>query len=466
MRLPCTCLDGERSPSTLPPPSASTASAGARTPTTPATERPEEGFTITSHESFAELQVSAPLVRALDAQGVTTPFPIQSLVIPAASAGEDVLAKSPTGSGKTLAFLLPMLDALAEVPATPSALILAPTRELASQIQEQAAPLAKAVGLRTQVVLGGTPIDKQVRSIRGAHIVVATPGRLIDLIGRRALDISAVEILVLDEADRMLDMGFRPQTDRIVARLPKDRQTMLFSATLDGAVGDLARSYTHDPARLEAGALSEDVGEVAHTFAPVPDSGAKLDVLMEILASEDRDLALVFSRTRHGAKRLKRRLEQRGVDAAALHGDMTQPARQKALAAFGRGDVDVLVATDVAARGIDLDDVTHVIHYDAPTTREDFVHRSGRTGRAGRAGTCITMVMSSEEADVSRLAAVCGLEDEYRAAGLSMAAPRVVHTTRRRRRGGGAPPARSRPVPAAPQNRGNRVARQSAPPQG
>ena len=359
-----------------------------------------------------------------------------------------------------------MLDALAEVPATPSALILAPTRELASQIQEQAAPLAKAVGLRTQVVLGGTPIDKQVRSIRGAHIVVATPGRLIDLIGRRALDISAVEILVLDEADRMLDMGFRPQTDRIVARLPKDRQTMLFSATLDGAVGDLARSYTHDPARLEAGALSEDVAEVAHTFAPVPDSGAKLDVLMEILASEDRDLALVFSRTRHGAKRLKRRLEQRGVNAAALHGDMTQPARQKALAAFGRGDVDVLVATDVAARGIDLDDVTHVIHYDAPTTREDFVHRSGRTGRAGRAGTCITMVMSSEEADVSRLAAVCGLEDEYRAAGLSMAAPRVVHTTRRRRRGGGAPPARSRPVPAAPQNRGNRVARRSAPPQG
>jgi superfamily II DNA/RNA helicase len=321
-------------------------------------------------------------------------------------------------------------------------------------------PLAKAVGLRSQVVLGGANLERQAKSARGAHLIVATPGRLIDLLGRGLLDVGAVRVLVLDEADRMLDMGFKPQTDRIVAAVPRDRQTMLFSATLDGAVGDLARSYTHDPARIESEGLEREVVEVAHSFAGVADSRAKLEVLLDVLSGEDRGLALVFSRTRHGAKRLGRRLEQRGQKAATLHGDMTQAARQRALARFARGDVDVMVATDVAARGIDLDDVTHVIHFDAPSTREDFLHRSGRTGRAGRGGSCLTLVSAGEEADVSRLAAACGLEEEYRAAGLTVAAPRIVHSTRRRRG------PRNRPAPAAPASstpRGNRVARRSSP---
>ena len=399
-------------------------------------------------------------MRALAARDIIEPFPIQTAVIPIAGAGEDVLAKSPTGSGKTFAFLLPMLDALEAEDRAPAALVLAPTRELASQIHDEAVPLATAVGLRTAVVLGGADLKRQAKAVRGAHLIVATPGRLIDLLGQGVLDLRSVGVLVLDEADRMLDMGFRPQTDRIVAAMPRDRQTMLFSATLDGAVGDLARSYTHDPARIESDGLDREVVEVTHRFAGVTDSSAKLDVLLDILAAEGRGLALVFSRTRHGAKRLGRRLEQRGLKAATLHGDMTQGARQRALARFARGDVDVMVATDVAARGIDLDDVTHVVHFDAPSTREDFLHRSGRTGRAGRGGSCVTLVTAGEEADVSRLAAACGLEDEFRAAGLSVAAPRVIHATRRRR-GPRARPAPAVPVSAAP--RANRVRRRSAP---
>lgn len=338
--------------------------------------------------------------------------------------------------------------------------MLAPTRELAAQIEEQAAPLAQAVGLRTAVVVGGTPIERQIAKAKKADVLIATPGRLIDLIGRKSVDLGAVQVLVLDEADRMLDMGFKPQTDRIVAMLPKDRQTMLFSATLDGAVGEIGRAYTTDAARVQAESATDDDIEVEHKFVAVEGSNAKLNALVEILKTDEPGLTLVFSRTKHGVKRLRRRLDQRGLTAACLHGDMTQAGRQRALADFSRGKVQFLVATDIAARGIDVDGMTRVIHYDAPTTREDFVHRSGRTGRAGRAGTCITLVMATEEADMSRLAATCGLEEEYKAAGLRVAPPRTV-SGRRGRSGGGRRGAR--PAPAPTPDRGNRVRRRSAP---
>lgn len=260
----------------------------------------------------------------------------------------------------------------------------------------------------------------------------------------------------------MLDMGFRPQIDRLIARLPRRRQTMLFSATLDGEVGELARAYTDDPARVSAAALGDGEGEVAHSFTSVQGNRGKRDALLELLERGDPGLTLVFSRTKHGVKRLRRELEQRGTSVAALHGDMTQAGRQRALAAFTDGKVNVLVATDIAARGIDLADITRVVHFDAPTTREDFVHRSGRTGRAGRSGVCVTFVTSAEEADVSRLAASCGLEAEYQAAGLKMAAPRILRTGGRNK-GRGGRRARSTAPPTPTPDRGNRIRRKSTP---
>jgi superfamily II DNA/RNA helicase len=437
------------------------ASVGKRTTEhTLAASRPQGDGNIPDSQGFAELGVSAPITKALTKSGITTPFPIQSFAIPTAASGRDLLAKSPTGSGKTLAFLVPALDRIGATTGALTFLVLAPTRELAAQIEEQAAPLAKAIGLRTAVVVGGTPIERQIAKAKKAEVLIATPGRLIDLLGRKSVDLRSVEVFVLDEADRMLDMGFKPQVDRIVAMLPKDRQTMLFSATLDGEVGEIGRAYTSDAARIHAESATEEDIDVEHRFVPVASTGAKLDALLEILAADESELTLVFSRTKHGVKRLRRRLDQRGVSAAALHGDMTQAGRQRALGEFSRGKVKVMVATDIAARGIDIEGMARVVHYDAPTTREDFVHRSGRTGRAGQAGTCITLVMDSEEADMSRLAAICGLEEEYKAAGLKVAPPRTVAGRRGRKTGARRS---TRPAPAPTPDRGNRVRRRSAP---
>jgi ATP-dependent RNA helicase RhlE len=383
-------------------------------------------------KSFPALGISAQVERALAKRGVSEPFPIQTLVIPTALEGSDVLAKSPTGSGKTLAFGLPLIERVDARASSVHALVLVPTRELALQVAETIAPLAAALGLRTAAVYGGASIAVQAKKSKGAQILVATPGRLEDMFRRRLIDISTVRILVLDEADRMLDLGFAPQVERIVRHLPTDRQTLLFSATLDGQVGDIAAKYTRQPARFEAEPLVpiEDAGEVEHRFVPVTQEG-KVDALVsEIDLAEG--LALVFVRTKRGADRLVQTLARREVAAEAMHGDMSQAARQRALERFRSGRVRTLVATDVAARGLDLNDISHVINYDPPGDDKDYVHRVGRTGRAGRAGNGVTLVLPDQVADMSRVAARLGHRDEFEREGLKTAPPRQVYRTRRR----------------------------------
>jgi len=384
-----------------------------------------------SHTTFATLGLSAELVEALERSGITTPFQIQSRAIPPALAGTDLLAKSPTGSGKTVAFAAPLVERLPRDDARPAALVLVPTRELAVQVTEVLETLASARKLSVAPVYGGVPIRPQANLARDAHVVVATPGRLQDLVDRRLITLDAVEILVLDEADRMLDMGFKPQVDRIVKRLPRDRQTMFFSATLDGEVGELARAYTQSPARIEAELPWEHApGEIDHRFVAVtPDT--KVDTLIELLEAE-RGLALVFVRTKRGADRLARKLDQRGVKAVALHGDLGQGQRQRALERFESGRVTTLIATDVAARGLDLDDVTHVINFDPPEDGKSYTHRVGRTGRAGRSGTGVTLVLPDQQADMSRVARLNGHHETFASTGMATAAPRLVYTSRRR----------------------------------
>jgi superfamily II DNA/RNA helicase len=315
--------------------------------------------------------------------------------------------------------------------ARPAALVLVPTRELALQVTEEIDFLAAARGLAVAPVYGGVPIRPQANAARDAHVVVATPGRLQDLIDRRLITLDAVEILVLDEADRMLDMGFKPQVDRIVKRLPRDRQTMFFSATLDGEVGELARAYTSSPARIEAELPSVHApGEIEHRFVPVT-ADSKVDTLIDLLEAE-RGLALVFVRTKRGADRLARKLDQRGVKALAMHGDLSQGQRQRALERFESGRVTTLIATDVAARGLDLDDVTHVINFDPPEDGKSYTHRVGRTGRAGRSGTGVTLVLPDQQADMSRVARLNGHHETFADTGMKTAAPRLVYTSRRR----------------------------------
>jgi superfamily II DNA/RNA helicase len=384
-----------------------------------------------SQNTFAALGVSAELVEALERLCISEPFQIQSRAIPPAHARTDRLAKSPTRSGKTLAFAAPLVERVPRDDARPAALVLVPTRELALQVTEVLASLASAVQLSVATVYGGVPIRPQANAARDAHVVVATPGRLQDLLERRLITLDAVEILVLDEADRMLDMGFKPQVDRIVKRLPRDRQTMFFSATLDGEVGELARAYTQSPARIEAGLPSEHAsGEIDHRFVSVT-ADTKVDTLIGLLEA-DRGLALVFVRTKRGADRLARKLDQRGVKAAALHGDLNQAQRQRALERFETGRVTTLIATDVAARGLDLDDVTHVINFDPPEDGKSYTHRVGRTGRAGRSGTGVTLILPDQQADMSRVARLNGHHETFAGTGMKTAAPKLVYTSRRR----------------------------------
>jgi superfamily II DNA/RNA helicase len=383
--------------------------------------------------SFAALGVSAEVVQAMAARGIESPFKIQALVLPEALAGSDILAKSPTGSGKTIAFAVPIAERLSADDASPGALVLVPTRELASQVAEELEHVGRPRGLRVAAVYGGVPLGAQAKRVKGAHMLVATPGRLQDLLDRRLVSFDGVRILVLDEVDRLLDMGFKPQVDKIVRRLPAERQTMLFSATLDGEVGDLAHAYTRDPARFEAEMPVELTGgEVEHKFVPVTVDG-KIDALIEELGRE-RGLALVFVRTKRGADRLVDKLKRRDVHAVAMHGDMTQGARERALARFHSGKVTTLVATDVAARGLDLVDITHVINFDPPEDDKGYVHRVGRTGRAGRGGNGITFVTPDQTADVSRVAARLGHRDQFESVGLRVAPARKVYSSRRGRR--------------------------------
>ena len=386
-------------------------------------------------QSFEELGVSAPVIRALAATGITHPFAIQGLVLPDALAGLDILAESPTGSGKTLAFGLPLVERTAGAGKRPGALVLVPTRELALQVAADLTPLARAKGVSVATVYGGAPIGAQIKKARSAHVLVATPGRLYDLLERRAVSLSDVRVLVLDEADRMLDMGFKPQVDRILRSVPANRQTMLFSATLDGGVAELARAYTVTPSHVRAELPAEaQRGEVEHTFVAVT-SEDKLERLVEQLGA-DRGLALVFVRTKHGADKLARRLErQHNIKALAMHGNLSQSQRERALAQFESGRVSTLVATDVAARGLDVDDITHVINFDPPHGDNDYVHRVGRTGRAGRSGTGITLVRPEQRRDVGRLAARLGHGDRFDATGRSVSTrPRPSGPSPRRRR--------------------------------
>ncbi len=386
-----------------------------------------------SLQSFRALGVSADVAGALEACGFVAPFKIQTLVLPDALAGQDVLAKSPTGSGKTLAFGIPLVERTTADGGAPSSLVLVPTRELAAQVAEDLEPLAQARGVRVVAVYGGAPMGPQIKRVKGAQILIATPGRLQDLVERRVVSLDKVATLVLDEADRMLDMGFKPQVERIMRRLPERRQTMLFSATLDGEVGELARAFTRNPAHFEAQAPIEAAqGEVDHRFVEVTAEG-KVERLIEELEQE-RGLALVFVRTKRGADRLARKLSRQEVSAIAMHGDMSQSQRERALERFRSGKIRTLIATDVAARGLDLDDITHVINFDPPEDDKGYVHRVGRTGRAGRSGSGITLVLPEQQADVSRVAAKLGHRDRFEESGMRVAPPRKVYSSRRGRR--------------------------------
>jgi ATP-dependent RNA helicase RhlE len=363
--------------------------------------------------SFADLGVSKHVVRALAQRGIDQPFPVQQMVIRDALAGHDLLVQSPTGSGKTLAFGVPLVDRVEPGAKHLSALVLAPTRELASQIVDELETVAEARRLRIAAVYGGVGFGPQSAAAKRADVVVATPGRLEDLIARGTVSLDRVRILVLDEADRMLDMGFKPAVDRIVSQTPAQRQTLFFSATLEGATGKIAAAYTRDPRRHTRAASERDKADIEHRFLHVDSQSAKLEQLIEQLRGDRGGRTLVFVRTKRGADRLVQRLRKRQVEAAAMHGDKNQRQRERALARFEAGDVEALIATDVAARGIDVDGITQVVNFDAPGDQDSYVHRVGRTGRAGRRGTGISFVLADQVDEVRRMAVALGLVREF-----------------------------------------------------
>jgi len=352
--------------------------------------------------SFAELGVSKPLSDALSKRGITEPFPIQVAVTPDALSGRDVSGQAPTGSGKTLAFGLAVLARVERAaPGRPRALILAPTRELAEQINAELKPLAHAVDRRIAPIYGGVAYGPQKKALRsGVDVLVATPGRLEDLIEQRTITLGDVDIVVVDEADRMADMGFLPAVKRILDQTAASRQTMLFSATLDGEIGKLSDGYQTSPAKHVAKAVETTAPDARHHFWLV-NRHERIDRTFDAIAESER--TIVFTRTRHGADRLAHQIGKRGADVVALHGGRNQNQRKRALAAFSSGRVSALIATDVAARGIHVDDVSTVIHYDLAQDSTDYVHRSGRTARAGAGGTVISLVTADQQKAVTRM---------------------------------------------------------------
>ncbi|HEY1687546.1 MAG TPA: DEAD/DEAH box helicase [Solirubrobacteraceae bacterium] len=362
-----------------------------------------------SKQSFAELGVSRAVCGALSRRNITAPFPVQRLVLEDALAGRDVLVKSPTGSGKTLAFGIPVAERLERGGKGPGALVLAPTRELARQILDELNDLLAAKGLRSTAVYGGVGLTAQAQRAAKADLLVATPGRLEDLLARGAFTLDRVGVLVLDEADRMLDMGFRPAIDRIVRACPTKRQTLLFSATLDGVTGEVAGRYTTEAIAHEHGAPAGkyDAAQIEHRFVAVR-NGQRIPALVEQLDGE-RDRAIVFVRTKHGAERLVKQLDAHGLKAVSLHGNKSQGQRDRALSSFQSGKVDTLVATDIAARGIDVDGVSHVVNFDPPADEQAYIHRIGRTGRAGERGIGVTLVGEDQHREMHQLARRLGL---------------------------------------------------------
>ena len=361
-------------------------------------------------ETFSALGVSSDLVAVLDDAGLTSPFPVQRLCIPDALAGRDVCGKAKTGSGKTLAFGLPLVERVAPAaPKRPTGLVLVPTRELAVQVTDVLRPLVAARDLRLVAVYGGAQMSKQIAALEaGAEIVVATPGRLIDLIDRKVADLADVGLVVLDEADRMADMGFMPQVEWVLRHIKGGHQTLLFSATLDGAIQGLVDRYQHDPVFHEVGSPTQTVDKMAHRFLLVHEMD-KHRVAAAISRSGSR--CLVFTNTKRAADRLARQLEDDGVDAKAIHGDLRQEVRERALKRFSDGKLAVLVATDVAARGLDIDELDIVIQADPPPDPKTYLHRSGRTARAGAAGLAVTLVLWNEELEVRRLKRRLGLDE-------------------------------------------------------
>ena len=351
--------------------------------------------------SFESLGLSPALLRALSEQGYDTPTPIQTQAIPLVLSGHDLLGGAQTGTGKTAAFGLPLLNLLSKQtgvsgPRKPRALILVPTRELAVQVSDSLRGYGKHLRMGITTIFGGAGMGPQVDALRrGVDILVATPGRLIDHLERGTARLDGIEILVMDEADRMLDMGFLPAIKRILAKLPRDRQTLLFSATFEAQLKALALEFMRNPQQVQVAANNAIVDTITHRAHPV-DSGRKRDLLVDILAARPNDQVIVFGRTKHGCNRLSEQLEKSGLKAVAIHGNKSQAARQKALNAFKANRVRVLVATDVAARGLDIPNLPLVINFDLPMVAEDYVHRIGRTGRNGATGEAISLVSHDE----------------------------------------------------------------------
>lgn len=358
---------------------------------------------------FSSLGLPDPITRGVRAAGYATPTPIQAKAVPLILPGHDVVVAAQTGSGKTAAFLLPVLTRLLRGPRALRALVLVPTRELAAQVETCAHKYARYADIRIGVVFGGVPISPQERLLRrdGVDLLVATPGRLLDLHGRQSVSLEDIEVLVLDEADRMVDMGFAPDLRRILALLPRERQTLMFSATMPPELNAVAREALTNPRRVDLTPVFRAPRAIKQTFYPVP-RHLKVDLLDRIFARAGRPSAIVFSRTKRGADRLAQQLKRRGHALAVLHGDRTQGQRERALEDFRNEKVAVLVATDIAARGIDVDHVRHVVNFDVPRTPDEYVHRIGRTGRMEAAGDAVTLVSPEEHAEVKAIERALG----------------------------------------------------------
>jgi len=353
-------------------------------------------------KTFVELGVAPVVIDTLQAAGIEKAFPIQEMTIPDALSGRDVCGKAKTGSGKTLAFGIPTVQAMAaEEKGRVGGVILVPTRELATQVFSELEPLAEAMGLRSLAVYGGADIDKQIAKLKkGIELIVATPGRMIDLMDRGVIDVAQVNHVVIDEADRMADMGFLPQVEWILRRVEGEHQTLLFSATLDGAIDGLVTRYQNDPVRHEVESKEVTVDEMVHRFVGVHEMDRK-KVVATIVNSANR--TMVFCNTKRACDRLANDLAKLDVSAQAIHGDLRQRQREKALRDFSTGKIHALVATDVAARGIHVDDVDIVLHFDPPEDHKTYLHRSGRTARAGGSGVAVTLVLWNQELEVKRI---------------------------------------------------------------
>ncbi|KQT82462.1 DEAD/DEAH box helicase [Aurantimonas sp. Leaf443] len=436
-----------------------------------------------THTDFKAFGLTETLIKALARQSITTPTPIQAQAIPAVMDGRDVLGIAQTGTGKTAAFALPVVHQMLEqnrrpAPKNARALILAPTRELASQIADNIKSMIAGTPLALLTVFGGVSLRPQIDALRkGIDILVATPGRLLDLVEQRAVSLSDVRFVVLDEADRMLDMGFVRDVMRIVGQLPKERQSLLFSATMPRSIEDLAAKILTKPIRVEVTPEIVTVEKIDQSVYLIPQKAKKL-WLIEHLATPDYDKTVIFTRTKHGANRLSEDLEKSGIKAVAIHGNKSQAARQKALAAFHSGQIRVLVATDIVARGIHVDDISHVVNFDLPEEPESYVHRIGRTARAGKSGIAVALVDPSERSKLRAIEKLTGQKFEIHqtnyAAQIDLSAPetdtRPARSGRPQNRFGGAgKPAGQRPAgqrPKGPRDGENRGARPSHAPGG